>query len=66
MSSQSEPAAGAPGSTLTLSLGPFARTQLHEEAARQQATAEELAAFAVLYYLADVDSGRVSRELPPR
>lgn len=52
------------GSNLTLRLGEFAWTQLREEAARQNATEEDVAVFAILYYLADVDSGRVARQLP--
>jgi hypothetical protein len=36
------------------------------EAARLGVSLEELASFAVLYYLADLDSGRIARQLPPR
>jgi hypothetical protein len=51
--------------TIPLQLDGFARTALEEECARQGVAADELARFAVLYYLADLDSGRVAREVPP-
>jgi hypothetical protein len=48
---------------LTLRLRGFAWETLEEEATRGGLTAEELIAFSVLYYLADVDSGRISRQV---
>jgi hypothetical protein len=51
---------------LTLRLGGFAWEAIDEEAARAGATAEELIAFSVLYYLADADSGRIARKAYPR
>lgn len=39
----------------------FAWTALRNEAEREGLTVEELVTFAVLYYLADIDSGRISR-----
>jgi hypothetical protein len=48
---------------LTLSLGGFAWRTLDEEAAREGSTVEELITFSVLYYLADVDSERISRRI---
>lgn len=42
----------------------FALEALEEEAARLGVSVEELAAFSVLYYLADLDSGRIARRLP--
>jgi hypothetical protein len=56
---------GEPGSRATrelkLELDVFARQALEEEAARLGVSVEELASFAVLYYLADSDSGRIAR-----
>ncbi len=42
----------------------FAWEALQEESSRQGVPVEDLVAFAVLYYLADVDSGRVARRIP--
>ena len=50
---------------LKLDLGTFGREALEAEAARLGVSPEELARHAVLYYLADSDSGRISRRLPP-
>jgi hypothetical protein len=50
---------------LKLDLDAFAREALEQEAARLGVSAEELAHFAVLYYLADGDSGRIARQPPP-
>ena len=49
---------------LTLRLDRFARETIDQEAARLGVTVEELIAFAVLYYLADLDSGRIARAIP--
>lgn len=49
--------------TLALQLDDFAWDALREEALKQGVPAEELASFAVLYYLADADSGRISRQV---
>jgi hypothetical protein len=49
---------------LTLHLGDFAHDTIDEEAARLGISVEELATFALLYYLADMDSGRIAREIP--
>jgi hypothetical protein len=57
---------------LTLTLDGYAWEGVSEEAAREGLTVEELVGFAVLYYLADVDSGRIARQVgrspgpPPR
>jgi hypothetical protein len=51
---------------VTLRLGGFAWEAIDDEAARAGATAEELIVFSVLYYLADADSGRISRSAYPR
>lgn len=49
---------------LTISLDEFGWSALTEEARRLGVSTEELARFSVLYYLADLDSGRVARRLP--
>jgi hypothetical protein len=49
---------------IRLRLDGFARETLEQESTRLGVSAEEVATFAVLYYLADLDSGRISRELP--
>jgi hypothetical protein len=49
--------------SLTLRLEGFAWKTIEEEAALAGLTTEELVAFSVLYYLADVDSGRISRQI---
>jgi hypothetical protein len=48
---------------VTLTLEGFAWDSLDEEAAREGITTEELITFSVLYYLADVDSGRIARRI---
>jgi hypothetical protein len=49
--------------SLMLRLDDFAWEAIEEEAAREGLTTEELVAFSVLYYVADVDSGRISRQI---
>jgi hypothetical protein len=51
--------------SVTLRLGESAGDALLEESHRLQVSVEELATFAVLYYLADLDSGRIARSIPP-
>jgi hypothetical protein len=51
---------------LTMRLDEFAWRATTEESARLGVSAQELATFALLYYLADLDSGRIAREIPPR
>lgn len=41
----------------------FAREALEQEARRLGVSPEEVVTFAVLYYLADLDSGRIAREI---
>jgi hypothetical protein len=48
---------------LTLELGPDTWKMIHEKAAQEGVTTDELIAFSVLYYLADIDSGRISRRI---
>jgi hypothetical protein len=50
---------------VTVDLDRFAWEALEQEAAHLGVSVEELARFAVLYYLADGDSGRVARRLSP-
>ncbi len=52
------------GATVAVRLDDFGFEALRAEAARQGVPVEELAAYAVMYYLADLDSGRVARKLP--
>lgn len=61
---------GAPGQegararrSLDLPLEDFAWEAIQEESARLGVSVEEFVSFAVLYYLADIDSGRVSRRI---
>lgn len=48
---------------LAVRLGGFAAEVTDEEAARLGVSVEELVSFSVLYYLADVDSGRIARQI---
>lgn len=49
---------------LTLRLDEFAWKATEEECVRLGVSAQELATFALLYYLADLDSGRIARQIP--
>jgi len=49
--------------SLNLPMDVFAWEAVREESARLGVSVEELVAFSVLYYLADVDSGRVARRI---
>jgi hypothetical protein len=51
---------------VALELDGFAAEAVEEQAASFEVTVEELVGFAVLYYLADVDSGRIARTVPRR
>lgn len=51
---------------VTVELGGFTWERLQSEAERQGVSIEELVAHAVLYFLADFDSGRIARRIPPR
>jgi hypothetical protein len=48
---------------LALQLDGFAAEAIDEEAARLGVSVDELVSFSVLYYLADVDSGRIARKI---
>lgn len=54
------------GSRVELELDGFAAEAIAQQAGSFEVTVEDLAGFAVLYYLADVDSGRIARTLPRR
>jgi hypothetical protein len=49
---------------LALRMDEFAWEALQHESTRLKVSEEELIAFAVMYYLADVDSGRIARRFP--
>jgi hypothetical protein len=49
--------------SVTLRLEDFAWDAIYGEASSAGSTIEELIAFSVLYYLADIDSGRISRRI---
>jgi hypothetical protein len=51
--------------TIGLRLGQSATDALVAEARRLGVSTEDLANFSVLYYLADLDSGRIARTIPP-
>jgi hypothetical protein len=52
-----------PALELKLDLGPDSWRELDEEAARQQVSVERLLEHAVMYFLADLDAGRVERRM---
>jgi hypothetical protein len=51
--------------SLALDLNSFAWEALEEQSVELGVSVEELVTFAALYYLADLDSMRIARELPP-
>lgn len=63
------PPTGARGTSrprqLAIELDEFGWEALQREATALSVSEEQLVAFAVIYYLADLDSGRISRRLPP-
>jgi hypothetical protein len=48
---------------VTLQLDNFAWEAIEQECAKLGVSAEDLISFSVLYYLADLDSGRVARRI---
>lgn len=50
---------------LAIELEEFGWEALQREATAMKVSEEQLVAFAVMYYLADLDSGRIARRLPP-
>ena len=53
-----------PEASVTLRLDEFAYRTIEEESVKMGVSVEELTTFAVLYYLADLDSGRIARRIP--
>jgi hypothetical protein len=49
--------------SVSVRLSGFAWEAIEQESARQGVSVEDLVAFAVMYYLADADSGRVARQI---
>ncbi|HYB23909.1 MAG TPA: hypothetical protein VED41_08945 [Solirubrobacteraceae bacterium] len=54
---------GGQDAALIVRLEGFAREAAEQESTRLGVPVQELVGFAVLYYLADVDSGRVARRI---
>jgi hypothetical protein len=52
--------------SLLIGLDSFAMHALEDEARELNVSIEELGSFALMYYLADRDSGRTARRLPRR
>lgn len=50
--------------TLSVTLDAFAWEAFRLECGRLGVPEQELAAFAIAYYLADLDSGRIARSIP--
>lgn len=50
--------------SLTVRLEGFAWEALEQESARLGVSVQQLITFSVLYYLADIDSGRIARQIP--
>lgn len=55
---------GGPSRELRVELDLFTHEVLEQESARLEISVEEFVRFAALYYLADLDSGRIARHLP--
>ena len=53
-----------PDASVTVRLDEFAYRAIEEESVKMGVSVEELSIFAILYYLADLDSGRVARRIP--
>jgi hypothetical protein len=53
------------GHSVTLKLDTFAWEALTEQSSELGVSIEELVSFSVLYYIADIDSKRIARRLPP-
>ena len=50
--------------SLTLQLDGFAWETIAEQSAQMGVSVEELATHAIMYYVADLDSGRIARRIP--
>ena len=55
---------GSASRELRVELDAFTHEVVEQEAARLETSVEEFVRFATLYYLADLDSGRIARHLP--
>jgi len=64
LSAQDDPALDGDGS-VSLRLEGFAWESIQSESERLGVGVEELVGFAVMYYLADLDSGRIARRISP-
>jgi hypothetical protein len=53
-----------PDAALGLELDAFGREMLAQQCGELGVSEEELIRFALLYYLADLDSGRIARRIP--
>jgi hypothetical protein len=49
--------------SLAFRLDDFAWETIEEESARLEVSVEDFIAFSALYYLADIDSGRIARRI---
>lgn len=49
--------------SVTVRLRGFSRESVEQESARLGVSVDDLVAFSVMYYLADVDSGRIARRI---
>jgi hypothetical protein len=56
---------GPAGRRLVLRLDAFAWQAISNESADHGMSPEDFAKYAVLYYLADLDRGRIARRIPP-
>jgi hypothetical protein len=52
------------GRAIAIDLDDFGREALEHECLRLGVSEEELVRFAIAYYLADIDSGRIARRIP--
>jgi hypothetical protein len=61
-----EPGRGTRDRRVTLTLSGFAWEAIERESARTDVPVDELIGFAVMYYIADADSGRIARRIGRR
>jgi hypothetical protein len=58
-----DPQAEQGARSVSVALTGFAWESIEQESARLGVPVEELVSFAVMYYIADVDSGRIARRI---
>jgi hypothetical protein len=58
------PPAGGDGRSVSVRFDGFGWEALSEESARLRVPVQDLIVYAVMYYLADLDSGRIARRPP--